>query len=95
MKNLFGELQIKYYVSYALIRELLCVFPCNFCLPQRIIWILKSSYLDSTIIQIKKHYLNSAAFKISRLYKKFYLIALITLTKSVCAHFWLTELQML
>ena len=69
MKSLFGELQIKYYVSYALIRELLCVFPCNFCLPQRIIWILKSSYLDSTIIQIKKHYLNSAAFKISRLYK--------------------------
>ena len=55
------------------------VFFHTICLPQRVIWILKSSYLDSTIIEIKGHYLNSAAFKVSRLYKKFYLIALLWL----------------
>ena len=41
---------------------MLCVYQYNLCLPQRVILILKSSDLDSTIIQIKGHYLNSAAF---------------------------------
>ena len=38
-------------------------------------------YLDSTIIQINGHYLNSTAFEASRLYIKFFLIALLWLVQ--------------
>ena len=80
MKSHFGELQIQImYVGMYSTSWIVICFPYNFCLLQRIIRVLKSSYLDSTIIQIKRRYLNSAAFKVSRLYKKFYLIALLWL----------------
>ena len=59
---------------------IMCFF-IQFLFTTKSFGILKTPYLDSTIIQIKGHYLNS------------YRITLVSLKAKSVHHVWLTELQ--